>query len=181
MHQVRSDLPQTRAKIPSALQDRAVQASIVIGSFGSSKPLKTKAFTLQVAVDPNAPAPSPPLRYGKLPEIHHIFRADPSSPPKLLTLVFTAAVLACLPALFIAWGLMGGNLKHLPTALGAAPVSHALFFGSVLAMELVFFMYYSSWRLFTALPAAGAVGLVLFLSGSRALTEVQERRLRGER
>jgi oligosaccharyltransferase complex subunit delta (ribophorin II) len=90
-------------------------------------------------------------------------------------------VLACLPAIFLTWGLLGGNLNHLPKALGAAPVSHILFFGSILSMEGVFFMYYTSWRLFTALPAAGVVGLVAFLSGSRALTEVQERRLKGER
>jgi len=31
------------------------------------------------------------------------------------------------------------------------------------------------------LPAVGAVGLVAFLSGSKALSEVQGRRLRGER
>ena len=48
-------------------------------------------------------------------------------------------------------------------------------------MEAVFFMYYTSWNLFQTLPAAGAIGTVIFLSGSRALTEVQERRLAGLR
>ena len=39
------------------------------------------------------------MRYGKLPEIHHTFKTDPKSPPKIITLVFTAAVLVALPVL----------------------------------------------------------------------------------
>ena len=42
-------------------------------------------------------------------------------------------------------------------------------------------MYYTSWNLFRTLPVLLAIGTVTFLSGSRALTEVQERRLAGLR
>jgi oligosaccharyltransferase complex subunit delta (ribophorin II) len=42
-------------------------------------------------------------------------------------------------------------------------------------------MYYLSWNLFQTLPVAAVVGAVVFVSGSRALTEVQERRLAGQR
>jgi oligosaccharyltransferase complex subunit delta (ribophorin II) len=90
-------------------------------------------------------------------------------------------VLASLPALLITWGLLGANLKQMPTAFAAAPISHALFFGSIVSMEFVFYMYYTSWNLFQVLPVAGVVGLVTFLSGSGALTEVQDRRIKGER
>ena len=48
-------------------------------------------------------------------------------------------------------------------------------------MEGIFFLYYYNWTLFQTLPVAGAVGLVTFLSGSKALSEVQSRRLAGER
>ena len=48
-------------------------------------------------------------------------------------------------------------------------------------MEGIFFMYYTTWNLFQTLPAALAVGMITFLSGSRALSEVQERRLAGLR
>jgi oligosaccharyltransferase complex subunit delta (ribophorin II) len=65
--------------------------------------------------------------------------------------------------------------------MGTAPVSHAVFFSSILAMEAVFFMYYVKWNLFQALPVMGIVGLVIFLSGSKALGEVQGRRMAGER
>lgn len=72
-------------------------------------------------------------------------------------------------------------MNHLGKALGDAPVSHALFVGSVVAIEAVFFLYYTAWNLFQTLPVLVAFGVVAFLSGSRALTEVQERRLAGLR
>ncbi|KAJ9657696.1 hypothetical protein H2201_008102 [Coniosporium apollinis] len=160
-----------------------LKASLVIASFGSSTPYKRHVFDLTIKLDPNVPiwVPDEPVRYGKREEIHHIFRSDPTSPPKIITLVFTAAVVAALPALFGVWLTLGANVNHLQKALGAAPVSHALFFGSIVALEGIFFMYYTRWNLFQTLPPAVAVGVVAFLSGSRALSEVQERRLAGLR
>jgi len=173
------------SSIPSQLlkSSRPLQASIVIGSFGSSIPYKSLAFSLSIDSDPNVPIASgePQVRYGKLPEIHHEFRADPKSPPKIITLVFASAVIASLPLLFGSWLALGANANHLSKAMGAAPISHTLFFGSIVAMEGVFFMYYTTWNLFQTLPVASIIGVVLFLSGSKALTEVQERRLAGLR
>ena len=77
--------------------------------------------------------------------------------------------------------MLGANVNHASKAMSAAPVSHALFFGSIAALEGIFFLYYTSWNLFQTLPAAGLVGAVAFVSGSRALSEVQERRLAGLR
>jgi oligosaccharyltransferase complex subunit delta (ribophorin II) len=171
--------------IPAQLlrETSLLDAEIVIGSFGSSTPYKGKAFQLKIEVDPNTPLPAQEeqLRYGKQPEIHHIFRSDPESPNKLITMIFTAGVLAALPILLGSWLALGGNVNHLGKALGAAPISHALFVGSVLAMEGVFFLYYTSWNLFQVLPVAGVVVVVAFYSGSKALSEVQERRLAGLR
>jgi oligosaccharyltransferase complex subunit delta (ribophorin II) len=72
-------------------------------------------------------------------------------------------------------------VNHLSKAFGTSPISHGLFFGSILVMEGIFFMYYTSWSLFQMLPPAIVVGVVIFISGSRALSEVQERRLAGLR
>lgn len=140
-------------------------------------------FDLAITRDPAVPlnTPEAPLRYAAAPEIHHIFRDDPKSPPKPITMVFAAAVAAMLPVLLGAWAVLGANVSHLSKALGNAPVSHALFYGSILAMEGIFFLYYTSWNLFQTLPAAAVVSAVAFLSGSRALSEVQERRLAGLR
>lgn len=79
------------------------------------------------------------------------------------------------------WIQVGGNLAHLPKALSTAPVSHGLFFGSIVSIEGVFFLYYTCWNLFQTLPVLAALGVVAYISGSRALTEVQERRLAGLR
>jgi oligosaccharyltransferase complex subunit delta (ribophorin II) len=51
----------------------------------------------------------------------------------------------------------------------------------LIAFEGLFFLYYTSWNLFQLLPAAAVAGVVAFLSGSRALGEVQGRRLAGLR
>lgn len=72
-------------------------------------------------------------------------------------------------------------MKHLGKALSTAPLSHATFVGSIIAMEFVFFMYYTSWNLLQTLPVIGVVGVVMLLSGSKALGEVQSRRFAGER
>ena len=91
------------------------------------------------------------------------------------------AVLFTLPALMGMWVGLGGNFDHDGKAFGASPIAHSLFFGSIVAMEGVFFLYYYSWTLFQTLPVAGVVAIVAYVSGSRALTEVQERRLAGQR
>ncbi|KAL8827834.1 MAG: hypothetical protein Q9170_006853 [Blastenia crenularia] len=172
------DLPTQFLNTPSTLG-----ASLIIASFGNSKPYRNSAFDLKIELDPSAPPPpvEKPLRYGKLPEIHHTFKADPQSPPKIITVVFAGAVIAALPSLFFVWFSLGANINHASKAFGSSPLSHATFFFSVLAMEAIFFMYYTSWNLFQTLPAAAVVGLVTFLGGSRALREVQERRLAGLR
>lgn len=118
----------------------------------------------------------------------------------MITLIFTAAVIAAVAMLFVSvsrkndelfqslantlrskWLSLGANLNHITKALGTSPVTHVVFFGSILAMEGIFFLYYTTWNLFQTLPAAAVVGSVIFLSGSRALTEVQGRRLSGLR
>ncbi|KAI7699274.1 hypothetical protein KC322_g8849, partial [Hortaea werneckii] len=161
----------------------ALKASLIIASFGTSHPYSKNLFDLTVVADAFAPptVPSPAERYGKKEEIHHIFKDGPQSPNFLLVGVFTIAVCVTLPILFGVWAALGGNVSHLGTAFGKAPLAHGLFLGSILAMEGVFFLYYTVWNLFQMLPAAAVVGVVGYVSGSRALTEVQERRLAGQR
>ena len=79
------------------------------------------------------------------------------------------------------WLSLGANLNHITKAFGSSPISHSIFLSSIMAMEGIFFLYYRSWNLFETLPAATVIGLVAFYSGSRALREVQVRRLAGLR
>jgi oligosaccharyltransferase complex subunit delta (ribophorin II) len=176
-------ISQKELPVQLRIATKPLKASVVLASFGTSQGFDAPVFEVKVEQDANAPAPAyeKPLRYGKQPEIHHIFRPDAKSPPKVVSLVFGLAVAATLPALLISWATLGGNLNHLSKAIGVAPLSHATFFGSIVAMEFVFFMYYTSWNLFQVLPVMGVVGAVAVLSGTKALGEVQSRRLAGER
>lgn len=177
--------PQSNKDLPYQflVSDKPLKSFIVLGSFGSSTPFKHMAFDLKIGHDANSPPAvlAPPERYASKEEITHTFKEDPRSPPKIISLVFTLAILTALPVLLGAWLLLGANVDHIGKAFGAKPVAHGLFFGSIVAMEFVFFLYYASWNLFQTLPVAGVVGTVAFISGSRALSEVQERRLAGQR
>jgi len=177
------ELTQKDLPIQFLTAETPLTANLVIASFGSSTAYNSKVFSLTVDRDQSIPItiPTAPLRYGSLPEIHHIFRDDPRSPPVVISGFFTIAVIATLPILLGVWLLLGANFGHLSKALSSSPVSHGLFFGSIVALEGIFFLYYTSWNLFQTLPAAGLVGAVAFVSGSRALSEVQERRLAGLR
>ena len=79
------------------------------------------------------------------------------------------------------WLFLGANVNHVSNALSDAPLAHVLYYGAIVAMEGLFGLYYTSWNLFRVLPIALGIGAVIFFSGSRALTEVQERRLAGLR
>ncbi|KAK8061567.1 oligosaccharyltransferase subunit ribophorin ii [Apiospora phragmitis] len=173
-----SDLPVQLLK-----STKPLKATLTLASFGSSTGYNNRIFDVEIRKDPLVVPPvyEPPLRYGKLEEIHHIFKADPQSPPKIISLAFALAVAAMVPALLIGTFALGGNVAHLQKAFSTAPVSHGIFYGSIMAMEFVFYMYYSSWNLFQVLPVIGVVGVTALLSGSKALGEVQGRRLAGER
>jgi oligosaccharyltransferase complex subunit delta (ribophorin II) len=96
---------QTQKDLPTQLllSSKPLHAFVVLASFGSSQGYNSQLFDLSIVLDPNSPAPAyeSPLRYGKLSEIHHIFRADPSSPPVVISLFFALAVLATLPVLLV--------------------------------------------------------------------------------
>ncbi|KAL6243858.1 hypothetical protein RBB50_009292 [Rhinocladiella similis] len=181
----KAKLELTQKDLPSQFlrSSTPLSASIVIASFGSSEGYNSEAFPLAIELDPNIPVPvaDKGVRYGKLPEIHHIFRSDPKSPSIAISSLFLLFVIATFSPLIGAWGYLGGNINHLSKALSDAPLSHALFVGSVFGIEAVLFLYYTTWNLFQTLPVLSALGVVAFLSGSRALTEVQERRLAGLR
>ncbi|PYH87565.1 hypothetical protein BO71DRAFT_489471 [Aspergillus ellipticus CBS 707.79] len=179
----RLDLTQKDLPIRFLSVSEPLDARLLIGSFGDSVAYDGAAFQLAVTHNPDEPVPTAEAssRYGKLPEIHHIFKADAQSPPVVISLVFVALVLAALPVLGGLWLFLGANVNHLPAALKSAPVPHAVFLGSLLSIEGIFFLYYTSWNLFQILPAVAVASTVAFISGSRALGEVQGRRLAGLR
>ncbi|KAG0645485.1 Dolichyl-diphosphooligosaccharide-glycosyltransferase subunit SWP1 [Hyphodiscus hymeniophilus] len=160
------DITQKDLPIQLLSSSKPLSATLLLASFGTAQGYSSQVFSLEIKTDPNTPLPKyeKPLRYGKLAEIHHIFRADPKSGPKIVSVIFVLAVLATVPVLLGTWAYLGANLSHLSKATSAAPVAHGLFFGSIVLMEGLFFLYYHSWNLFQVLPVGLAIGLVIFFT-----------------
>jgi len=179
--------------IPAHLIDTSeLDLSIALGGFGATPGSIISVGKVTPVVDPSMKALLEKQKlkdigedvelYQPKHEIRHIFHPEPKSPPQVITLAFLAAVMASYVGLFSAWfPILGANFKHLNKALQTAPLSHSLFFASLVSLEGLFFMYYTSWNLFQTLAGVGVAGLTAFLSGSRALREVRARRERGER
>ncbi|KAG7138606.1 hypothetical protein HYQ46_008309 [Verticillium longisporum] len=178
------EIAQKDLPIQHSITPEHLGAYIVIGSFGSSAAVESPLFNLKIDRNPDDLRPlsyEAPLRYGKLNEQTHHYRKHDTSPNILLSLIGLGLVVATYPALLAAWGYFGANLNHAQQALSKAPVAHATFFGSIIAMEGVFVAYHIGWKLLHILPIVGVVGTVTFLSGVKALSEVQGRRLAGLR
>lgn len=68
------------------------------------------------------------------------------------------------------------NISSLTSALSTAPIAHAVFFASLVAFEIYFFKYWVNGTLGQILVEGVFIGIVVFLSGRRALGEVMRRR-----
>lgn len=84
------------ARPPSSLPPTStapLHVSLLIGSFVHD-PLKVELFDL--ILPESAPVPMHPdePHFHPQPEIQHTFRADPKSPPRVISLVFAGGVLA---------------------------------------------------------------------------------------
>lgn len=71
---------------------------------------------------------------------------------------------------------VSANLDSWSAAVATAPIAHAVFFASLIIVEIRYFKYWVSGTLGQALSESVAIGLVAFLSGRSALGEVMRRR-----
>lgn len=99
---------QTQKEIPAQflVSPKPVHATVVIGSFGSAQGLIADAFDIDITQDPNKAAPAAPstVRYGKKPQIHHIFREPTQYPYKVFSIFFMVVIGATLPVLLVVVG-----------------------------------------------------------------------------
>jgi oligosaccharyltransferase complex subunit delta (ribophorin II) len=105
VHQTQRDLPAFLLTSPS------LSLSLVLGSSGSTPGSIAFIGNVEPSLDPTAKLIFEKQKakdlgdgnvvYRAKEEIHHIFRADPKSPPKIITLAFLLAVLAGLGGLFL--------------------------------------------------------------------------------
>lgn len=61
-------------------------------------------------------------------------------------------------------------------AIGNAPVAHIGLAATLVSLEGLLFIYWTSLRLHQLLLAASGLGVVAFLTGRKTLTEVQRNR-----
>jgi len=74
---------------------------VVLGSFGQGEGLVADVFNVAVKVDASATQiKEKAMRYGHLEEIHHQFKTEAQSPPKVVSLLFSVLVWAAVPGLF---------------------------------------------------------------------------------
>lgn len=108
---------------------KPLRAELLLASFGKTQGLSSHVFNLDVRSDSNAPAAKydKPLRYGKLPEIHHIFKIDAKSGPVIISIFFVLAVLATIPVLLgsvSSLALQSGTFFNLTIIVGISRSQH---------------------------------------------------------
>lgn len=162
----------------------SVDLTLVLGGFGETVPLLKHIATLTLAKDSSATTTqeaTQPLRYGALPEITHTFRAQQQLPPKIISIAFSAIIAFGLIGLFAAWSSIGVNTTALSSSLSAAPISYTVFLASLAGIQVVLYLYWSHWRIMSAIGSILGLGVPLFFSGRFALREVEARRKAGAR
>lgn len=95
---------QSQKDIPAQffVSSKPIHATVVIASFGSAEGLISDAFDISLKQDANAAAPGavgPILRYGKQPQIHHIFREPTKYPNPFFPAVFSVLIAGAVPVL----------------------------------------------------------------------------------
>eukprot|EP01018_Ginkgo_biloba_P024183 Gb_15372 [translate_table: standard] len=111
------------------------------------------------------------LRFGPKTEITHIFRTPEKRPPAQLSYAFLA--LTILPALGFLIGLwsMGVNLKNFPSS-GLPLISALCFHGGILAVLVLYLLFWIKLNLFTSLKYLGFLGIFLVVVGHTILSHL---------
>ncbi|KAI0277915.1 Oligosaccharyltransferase subunit Ribophorin II-domain-containing protein [Russula aff. rugulosa BPL654] len=162
------------AKPPSSLPpsgDAPLRVSLLLGSFVHS-PVTFDLFDLHVP--PSAPAPVHPeeVFYLPRPELAHTFRPDQKLPPRPISALFAALVLAPWAVLFVLWGAVRPGVPHLfsPSVLS--------FILSLALIEGLLFWYWIELRLGEILLYGSGAATLTLLTGKQALAGIAKRRTR---
>ncbi|QSL66473.1 hypothetical protein MERGE_000853 [Pneumocystis wakefieldiae] len=165
-------------RIPLSLlfSDKPLLLTLVIGSFGDTTPLLYKLGELQIIdISNEHEIPASPIRYGPLSEISHTFSPRKEDCSKVLSLVFSGAILVAFIKLF-------KKLKNTSfetsffSILRQNSFSCFLFFFLLLSIEFLFYLYWTSIRLLQTLVGILIMSPFLFVSGRRTLSEIQRKR-----
>ncbi|KAI8577513.1 hypothetical protein K450DRAFT_252037 [Umbelopsis ramanniana AG] len=120
--------------------------------------------------------------FGVQPEIVHQFRAQEKMPPKIVSQLASLLVLAPWIALLAGWAQLGYTpakvINSIQNESMTSTVSIFSFLGTLAAIEFLFFNYWTHLNLFQTLGYLSVLSVVAFITGQRALTVVQQKRIR---
>ncbi|EGV66071.1 hypothetical protein PSN45_003104 [Yamadazyma tenuis] len=165
-------LSTTASKIPVSIRNLdTIFINLIVADSGSSTNLYKRLGEF---------VPSEPLkelvpykqaeRIGIKPEIHHIFRQDPSTVSAVIPIAFSGAAVVVLVALLGMWvSSIGQDLYGLVKSTpGTQIVNNVVFLSTLLGFEVVFVRYYLGTSIFTTLFHSFVLGIPALVSGSRA-------------
>ncbi|KZV85016.1 hypothetical protein EXIGLDRAFT_741803 [Exidia glandulosa HHB12029] len=158
------------ASLPPTPNGGPLQVSLILGSF-KYQSASYKLFELYVPRTQPATVHPDEASFHPLPAIHHTFRADPKSPPRVISLVFAAAVLA-------PWVVLLGLLSRVPHSLPHLfSPQIAPFVALLAAFEGLLFTYWVKLRLPDVLLYGAILAVPTVATGKRALGAMVQWRL----
>ncbi|KAG6919819.1 hypothetical protein DXG01_000323 [Tephrocybe rancida] len=161
------------AKPPLSLpptSEAPLKVSLLIGSPLHS-PLTVALFDLVVPASQPAPVHPDEPSFHPLPEIHHTFRSEQKLPPKPISMLFSAVVLAPWLVLFALWSQVSIRVPHLfsPSILP--------FIATLGAFEGLLVWYWVDLKLGQVLSYGAVLGLVTIFAGKQALSKIGDNRI----
>lgn len=162
-------------KVPAPLHGKPLKISVLVGSFGSERPVEVEAGSSVIVA--NSTPHSKPAQLGAKPEIIHQFRPSPRTVAAPIAFMFAATAVFSTVVLFGYWVSIGANIDSLPKALSNSSIGHLGLVASIVSLEIVFILYSLGRSIFDTLWSFAVIGPVAIFTGSRALREVRARRL----
>lgn len=121
-------------------------------------------------------------RIGIKPEIHHIFKSDPSTINPFIPVVFIFGVITLFLGLIIAWATSIGNdlFNHFSDISGIQLIYDLSFLSCLVGYEITFVKYYLGSSIFTTMFYAAVLGGPSVYFGSRVFRDLAKFRKIGK-
>lgn len=169
------------------LQSGAYEAALLVGDTRTAHPLLWTLGEVEVLhppLDDGSQPQAKPYRamdslFRPLPEIKHMHRSPERRTPAIVSLAFTAVVLAPLAAFTVLALMAGANIKAFPTD-GAGFLSAAGFHGGLAAIQGLYLLYWLHLNLMQVLPILCALAAVTAAFGHSTLGHLSKLRQKQE-
>ncbi|KAL1925538.1 uncharacterized protein VTP21DRAFT_421 [Calcarisporiella thermophila] len=155
----------------------AYNVELVLGTFDAPLPLIYKIGTV-VLPGSSKSERSTRTVYGVKPEITHTFRQPEKTAPEWVNKAFVLIVLSPWLLLIIGWVAIGITPSYLSPLFSSTStlIYSVAFFATLLSIEYLLYLYWVRLNIFQAIAGLSVLGLGAFVTGQRALTEIQVRR-----